>query len=92
MPHVSNGCKQRVGSKKSRKAKDANAGNEKKDFQWTDDEAELLLNVTYDYKVTKAVTSTDWESVKSKYEDILERLNCPLNHRQRPRENTLAVV
>ena len=61
------------GSKQSRKAKDANAWNEKKDFQWTDDGVELLLNITYDFKVAKAVTSTDWEFVKSKCEDILER-------------------
>lgn len=43
-----------------------------KEFQWTDDEAELLLNVTHDYKVTKVAEGTDWESVKSKYADILE--------------------
>ena len=43
-----------------------------KDFQWTDDEAELLLSVTHDYKVKKSTECVDWESVKSKYEDILE--------------------
>ena len=36
----------------------------KKDFVWTDDESELLLNVTHNYKVAEIV---DWESVKSKY-------------------------
>ena len=41
-----------------------------KEFQWTDDEVELLLNVTYEYKTSKAAESTDWESVKSKYSDI----------------------
>ena len=47
MPHMSNMAANNVrGSKKSRKVRDANAGNEKKDFQWTDNEAELLLNVT----------------------------------------------
>ncbi len=43
-----------------------------KDFQWTDDEAELLLSVTHDYKVKKVAEGIDWESVKSKYSDILE--------------------
>lgn len=37
-----------------------------------DDEAELLLSVTYDYKVKKSAECVDWESVKSKYDDILE--------------------
>lgn len=38
----------------------------------------LLLNVTLDYKVAKVATSVDWESVKSKYEDILERFKAEL--------------
>lgn len=41
-----------------------------KEFQWTDEEAELLLNVTYEYKVKKSAESIDWESVRSKYDDI----------------------
>lgn len=45
----------------------------KKEFVWTDDEAELLLNVANEYKVVKASESVDWESIKSKYEDITER-------------------
>ena len=36
----------------------------------TDDEAELLLNVTIEYKTAKAAESVDWESVKSKYANI----------------------
>lgn len=43
----------------------------KGDFKWTDDEAELPLNVTHNYKVSKISENVDWESVKSKYEDIL---------------------
>ena len=50
----------------------------KKDFQWTDDESELLLNVTYDYNAAKAVDNVDWESVKSKYDEILERFRTEL--------------
>lgn len=34
----------------------------KKDFQQTDNESELLLNVTYDNKATKAVDNVDWKS------------------------------
>ena len=40
--------------------------NGKKDFQWTDDEYELLLNCAHLYKVKKGMASVDWESVKSK--------------------------
>ena len=43
----------------------------KSDFKWTDDEAELLLNVTHNCKVSKISENVDWESVKSKYDDIL---------------------
>lgn len=44
----------------------------KADFVWTDDEAELLLNVTHEYKVQQLAEGTCWESVRSKYGDILE--------------------
>ena len=43
-----------------------------KEFQWTDDEAELLLSVTYEYKVKQSAECVDWESAKCKYDDILE--------------------
>ena len=43
------------GLNKSEKGKDTSTEKAKKDFQWTDDEAELLLNITNDYKATKAV-------------------------------------
>lgn len=39
---------------------------------WSDDEAELLLNVTYEYEVKHSANSIDWEKVKSKYADILQ--------------------
>ena len=44
---------------------------EKEDFKWTDDESELLLSVTHEYKVKKLSESIDWESVRTKYDDIL---------------------
>jgi len=55
--------------------KNAATDNEaKSSFKWTDDEAELLLRVTLDYKASKAGEGTDWESVQSKYSDILNRM------------------
>ena len=53
---------------KTAEVKNAN----KKAFVWTDDEVELLLSVVNDYKVSKAMVNTDWESCQSKYTDILE--------------------
>ena len=50
----------------------------RKEFVWTDDEAELLLNVTIEYKTAKAAESVDWESVKSKYADIFELFKAQL--------------
>ena len=44
----------------------------KKEFIWTDNEAELLLNVVHDYKIKHLVEGTCWESVRTKYADILE--------------------
>ena len=42
------------------------------EFIWTKGEAELLLKVTHTYKVQHLLTGTCWESVQSKYADILE--------------------
>ena len=53
--------------------KKKNANNKQEAFIWTDDEVELLLRVTNDYKVSKSFESIDWESIQSKYGDILER-------------------
>lgn len=39
---------------------------------WADKEVELLLKLTYEYKVVKAVEIIDWESLQSKYIEILE--------------------
>ena len=36
----------------------------KKQFIWSDDEVELLLNIANNYKTSKAAKSVDWESVK----------------------------
>ena len=39
-------------------------------YVWSDDEVELLLQVTNEYKVSKAMKNVDWESCQSKYSDI----------------------
>lgn len=36
-------------------------------FTWTDDEIELLLKVTNEYKVSKTAENIDWKSVQKKY-------------------------
>ena len=41
-------------------------------FMWIDDEVELLLTVTNDYKGSKSFDSIDWESIQSTYGDIFE--------------------
>lgn len=69
--HVTFGCgptyaRGTMASKKQNKA------TKKKEFTWTEDEAELLLNVTHDYKIKHLTDGTCWESVRSKYADILE--------------------
>lgn len=41
-------------------------------FVWTDDEVELLLRVTLNYKTTKEQDGVDWETCQSKYADIMD--------------------
>ena len=38
---------------------------------WTDEEVEMLLSCTHEYKTQKAAKGNDWESIKTKYTDIL---------------------
>ncbi|XP_033945129.1 uncharacterized protein [Pseudochaenichthys georgianus] len=52
-------------------------------FLWTDDEVELLLRVTLEYKTTKVQENVDWESCKCKYIDISRTF-----HEQYPRTQT----
>ena len=46
-------------------------GKQQDSFQWSDDEVELLLTLTHEYKVKHSGECTDWEKVKTKYVDIL---------------------
>ena len=57
-----------AGKKPKEKSDKTKADN----FVWTDDEVQLLLEVTNDQKVSKGGTNIDWESCQSKYTDILE--------------------
>ena len=50
----------------------ASKNSRRKEFIWSDDEVELLLNVANDYKASKIAESIDWESMRSKYKDIFE--------------------
>ena len=52
----------------------------KNQFSWTDDETELLLNTTLEYKTEKIANGTNWESVRSKYGDIWKQ-SCPVESR-----------
>ena len=54
-----------------KKAKSIEEGD--KAFSWTGDELSLLLKVIIDYKAYQASNGKDWETVKKKYEDIIER-------------------
>ena len=58
---------------KSGKKANKNEGNKPESFIWSDDEVELLLNVTIEYKAAKSIENIDWESCQSKYGDILDR-------------------
>ena len=41
----------------------------KEQFSWSDDEAQLLLNITLEYKLENVAEGVDWESTRNKYED-----------------------
>ena len=57
-----------AGKKPKEKSDKSKADN----FVWSDNEVQLPLEVTNDYKVSKAAKNIDWESCPSKYTDILE--------------------
>ena len=46
----------------------------KKNLSWTDEETALLLQVIIDYKSSNAALGLNWETIKSKYDNICERL------------------
>ena len=46
----------------------------KKLFVWTEEETALLLKIVLDYKTAKYAAGQDWETIRSKYEDLACRL------------------
>ena len=56
-----------VRSRRNKRAKDA----EERTFVSEDEEVELLLSSTLEYKTRKTL-GVDWESVKSKYQDVVD--------------------
>ena len=65
-------------------AKRAKRSEGEGNFIWSDDEVELLLDVVYAFKCNKEADGYDWESIKSKYDNIralfLERYPTPQNN------------
>ena len=60
--------------KMSRRKKQTTNAKDKTDyFSWSDDEVELLLSSTMDYKTSKEMENIDWESCQSKYQDIHDK-------------------
>ena len=47
--------------------------NIEKNFVWTEEEVILLLHEIIDYKTSTEAAGLDWETIKSKYEEITER-------------------
>ena len=60
------------------KEKDGAMKAKEQAFVWADDEVELLLKVTHEYKVKKVGENVDWKSVRSKYSDLWEQLKLQL--------------
>lgn len=52
--------------------------SKKKEFCWSDDEVELLLTVTHQYKIQCISAGTAWESSKTKYTNILDLFKAEL--------------
>ena len=61
----------------------ANGKESSKMLVWTDEEVALLLRLTLEYKSSKLKVDVDWESCKSKYEDITD-----LFEAQYPKDST----
>ena len=52
--------------------KEGKAGKDT-NFTWTDEETAFLIQVVIDYKAAKMVKGLDWETVKTKYDEIATR-------------------
>ncbi|KAL9956170.1 hypothetical protein ACROYT_G037611 [Oculina patagonica] len=63
-----------------------------KNFTWSDEEINLLLNVVIDYKARKAGEGVDWETVMSKYEDVTKMFLEKYPHNDKEKFPRLTVV
>lgn len=55
------------------KKQTTNTKNKADYFSWSDDEVELLLSSTMDYKTSKEMENINWESCQSKYQVIHDK-------------------
>lgn len=39
-------------------------------FSWSDDDVELMINSALQYKAAKQFEGSDWETIRTKYDDI----------------------
>ena len=62
-------------TKKKRKASEENPKKSNTEFLWTDDEIQLLLQTSFNFKSKCEFEGLSWESVSSKYEQVLENMS-----------------
>ena len=49
--------------------------SKKVQFSWTEEKMALSLKVVLEYKVSKLADGQDWETVRTKYEDITAKFH-----------------
>ena len=59
-----------MASRKRKANSDGSTDNEY--FTWTDEETALLLNVALSYKNEKTCEGEEWESIRTRYEELQE--------------------
>ena len=58
-----------------RKASEENPKKTNTDFLWIDDEIQLLLQTSFNFKSKCKFEGLSWELVRSKYEQIFENMS-----------------
>ena len=59
---------------RKRKASEENPKKTNTEFLWTDDEIQLLLQTSFNFKSKCEFEELSWESVRSKYEQIFKNM------------------
>ena len=62
-------------AKRKREASEENPKKTNTEFLWTDDEIQLLLQTSFNFKSKCEFEGLSWESVRSKYEQIFENMS-----------------